>query len=110
MTGKSPGVYRLQDGRNAVLREGEDVVRLEDGLLAGSVMTMNQTVANMMKHTGVCLKDAVRMASHNPASLIGLSKRKGEIEAGMDADIVVFDENIDVKCTLVGGKTRYSKL
>jgi len=110
MTGYAPGKYFLQDGRAAIIKEGEDIVRLENGDLAGSVMTIDKAIKNMIKHTRVSLEDAVRMASYNPAKAIKMSNRKGEIKEGMDADVAVFDENINVKLTIVEGEVRYTNL
>lgn len=110
MTGFPPGTYSLQDGRKAIIKDGEDTVRLENGGLAGSVMTMDRAIGNFINHTGVRLEDAVRMATFNPAKAINFSDRKGEIKEGMDADIAVFDDDIDVKLTIVEGEIRYNKL
>lgn len=110
MTGFKPGKHFLQDGRAVIIKEGEDILRLENRDLAGSVTTMDCVVKNMIKHTKVCLEDAVRMASYNPARAIRLSHRKGEIKEGMDADITVFDEDINIKLTIVEGEIRYNNL
>jgi len=110
MTGFPPGTYPLQDGRNVTLKPGEDTLRLENGDLAGSVMTMDAAVRNFIGHTGCTLEQAVQMASYNPARALQLSCRKGEIKPGMDADIIIFDENIDVKMAMVGGTLEYSIL
>ena len=110
MTGFPPGKYALQDGRMVDIAKGADIVRLENDDLAGSVMTMNKTIINFINHTGIALKDAVRMATYNPAAAIGVSSRKGELRAGMDADIAVFDDDIEVKLAMVEGKIEYLNL
>jgi N-acetylglucosamine-6-phosphate deacetylase len=111
IAGNPPGIYRMSDGFDAVIKEDEDIVRLVDGGgLAGCIMTMNGAINNMIKHTGVKLKDAIRMATYNPANAIKVSNRKGTLKEGMDADIVVFDENINVKLTIVGGEIEYENL
>jgi N-acetylglucosamine-6-phosphate deacetylase len=110
IAGNLPGRYTLKDGYTAIIKEGEDVVRLEDGTLAGCVMTMNESVRNMMEHTGIGLNDAVRMATCNPARILKISNKKGEIKEGMDADIVVFDKNIDIKLSIVDGEVIYAEL
>ena len=110
MTGSPPGRYYLQDGRGVILKNGEDIIRLEDGPLAGSVMTMNNAIHNMISHSGISLKDAVMMATSNPAKLLKLSYRKGEIKEGMDADIAVFDNLMDIKLTIVEGEIGYNNL
>jgi len=110
MTGFPPGIYPLQDGRKVTLEEGEDTLRLENGDLAGSVMTMDSAVKNFLDHTGCGICQAVRMASTNPAEVLGLSHRKGRIKPGMDADLAVFDENIGIKMTMVQGRIEYKNL
>ncbi len=81
-----------------------------NGDLSGSVLTLDRAVRNMMVHTDVSLKDAVLMASHNPAKLLRLDSRKGSIRVGMDADLVVIDENVNVHLTMVAGKVVFNRL
>ena len=64
--------------------------RLPDGTLAGSALTLDQAVANVVAHCGVTLERAVAAASTNPARLLGLADR-GAIEAGRRADLVALD-------------------
>ena len=78
IAGNPPGEYTLQDGLKAVISEGEDVVRLANGNLAGCAMSMNEAVRNMMSHAGISLEESVRMATYNPAKAISISHRKGE--------------------------------
>ena len=107
MTGNKPGSYYLQDGRKAIIIEGDDVVRLEDGGLAGSIMTMNSAIKNMIEHTNVSLKDAIKMATYNPAKIINISNKKGAIKTGLDADLCIFNKDFDVFVTMVEGEIRY---
>ena len=69
---------------------------------AGSVATMNRLIRNMCA-AGVPVHEAVRMASENPAKRIG-ANTKGRIAVGMDADLVVFDNDIEVKLVMSGGR------
>ncbi len=73
---------------------------------AGSVATADLLVRNMIKLADVPLREAVRMATKTPAKIIGC-KSKGSLCRGFDADIVIFDENINIRRTVVGGKTVY---
>ncbi len=108
IAGNPPGTYTMGDGFDAIIKKGEDIVRLVDGGgLAGCIMTMNVAINNMIKHTGIDVKDAIRMATFNPAKAIKISNRKGEIKAGMDADITVFNKNIDIKLTIINGLIEY---
>ncbi|MBI2873636.1 MAG: N-acetylglucosamine-6-phosphate deacetylase [Firmicutes bacterium] len=81
----------------------EGLVRLEDGRLAGSTLTMAGAVRNMVKMAGVPLPSAVAMASLNPARVHGLQDRKGSIEIGKDADLVLLDRDLQVLGTIVEG-------
>ena len=61
----------------------------------------------MIKLAGVPLADAVKMASSTPANIIGC-RNKGKLVPGYDADITLFDDNINIKRTIVGGRTVFS--
>lgn len=99
-TGLEDGEYEL--GRQKVfVKNGE--ARLSDGSLAGSTLTLNKAVYNMVNIVNIPLQDAVRMASLNPAKVIGLDDRKGSIEIGKDADLIIFDENINIFTVIVMG-------
>ena len=91
-TGMSPGRYFL-GGMEISLgddpRTGLPCCRNREGALAGSVLTQDRAVRNMVAMAGVSLQDAVRMASYNPARLLGLEERKGSLREGADADLVV---------------------
>lgn len=78
----------------------------ESGTLAGSSLTMNQGVKNLVRHCGVELPDALAMASKIPAQVLGLSDR-GAIRPGMRADFAILDENFQVDETVFGGRTVY---
>ena len=74
--------------------------------LAGSVATQSVCVKNM-RSVGVPLYSAVRMASLTPAEVLGFGKTKGKIEKGYDADLILFDENINVKAAVVNGDVKF---
>ena len=78
--------------------------RLGNGKLAGSIIGLNDAVRNMMEFSGVSLPEAVGMASLNPARVLGINGRKGSLEAGKDADIVIFDNDLKIRHTIVKGK------
>lgn len=77
--------------------------RLENGALAGSVLTFIDAFKNMIEFTGCSIEEAVKMSSVNQAREFGLTK-KGKLSAGMDADIVVLDDKLNVNQTILGGK------
>jgi N-acetylglucosamine-6-phosphate deacetylase len=103
--GMPEGEYELS-GRKVRLENSS--VRLPDGTLAGSVLTMDQAVRNAVRFIGIPLEDGVRMASATPAAILGLSE-KGTIAPGVDADLVILSEEGKVKETLVAGETVYQE-
>lgn len=86
--GMPDGEYRLA-GSTARVEGG--VARNARGRLAGSTLTMDLAIANALRWLGVSVPVAVRLVSLNPARAIGLERRKGSIEVGKDADLVLFD-------------------
>jgi N-acetylglucosamine-6-phosphate deacetylase len=103
--GMARGTYAL--GGQAVIVDGT-AARLADGTLAGSLLTMDRAVRNMMEWTPATAATALRMASEVPARLLGLS-RMGRIRAGNDADLVLLDANLRVQMTIIGGKVVYER-
>lgn len=96
----------LKNGLPVIVEDG--VAKLPDRTsFAGSVATFDRLVRNMITMANVPLLDAVRMASTTPARIMGVSDRKGSLSKGKNADIVIFDENINVGMTMVGGKVIY---
>jgi N-acetylglucosamine-6-phosphate deacetylase len=79
------------------------VPRLADGTLAGSALTMDRAVANLVGHAGIALPDAVQCAATTPARLLGLADR-GAIEVGRRADIVALDDDLAVEAVWIGGE------
>jgi len=88
-----------------IVRDG--VARIPAGNLAGSTIEMNRCVANACSLLGASMQEAVRMASTNPARMLGLDQRLGRLEEGMDASLVVLEENADVALTMVNGAIVY---
>jgi N-acetylglucosamine-6-phosphate deacetylase len=80
---------------------------LENGTLAGSTLTMEQAVKNMVERVGVPLTDAVRMASLNGAKVLGVEHRKGILAVGKDADFVLLDNDFTVRATVFEGEIKY---
>ena len=72
--------------------------------LAGSIATADVLVQTMVKKAGIPLEDAVRMASETPARLTGIADSKGTLEKGKDADIVILDNDVNVRCVFTKGK------
>jgi len=104
--GMEPGEYEL--GGQKVFVD-EDSARLEDGTLAGSILTLNQAVENMVVHTELSVSEVVNMVTLNPAQVLGLEENKGSIAMDKDADLVVLDEEFTVERTIIGGETIYQR-
>lgn len=109
--GLSFSASELKEGTIYTQGTGNDVL-YEDGVMkltdrtafAGSVATTSDLVRNMYRAVGIPLAEAVQMVSLNPARKIGLENRKGKIEEGYDADIVIFDDDINIKHTIINGR------
>ena len=78
--------------------------------LAGSVATSSKLVRNMYKSADVPLYDAVRMASYTPAKRIGFGNKKGKIQIGYDADLVLFNDEINIKAVMTDGEFRRNEV
>ncbi len=102
--GMPDGDYAL-GGQAVVAKEG--AVRLPDGTLAGSTLTLDQAVRNIVEFTIAPLPEAIQMATLTPARSIGVAGRKGSLEPGKDADIVILDDDLNVLKTMVGGEVVY---
>ncbi len=98
------GEYTL-GGAKIVYRD--IVCRLEDGTVAGSVLHLNRGVWNVYTNSNIPLHECVNGASLNPATAIGIADKKGSLEIGKDADIIITDASFEVKKTIIGGETRY---
>ena len=92
-------------GQAVLVQNGE--ARLSDGTLAGSVLTMEQAVLNFLVNTQASLPDVIAMATENPAKALGVFDRMGSLEVGKQADITIFDDNMNIKTTLVKGRAVY---
>lgn len=99
------GVSEL-GGQKVIVKNNS--ARLEDGTLAGSILTLNRAVKNIVENTNLKIYEAVSLVSLNAAKEINLDSRKGSIERGKDADLVIFDEDFCVKRTIVEGKNVFA--
>lgn len=83
--------------------------RLEDGTIAGSVLKLNEAVHNLRDQAGLSTAIAVKAASLVPATAIGEASRKGSLETGKDADIVLFDQDMTAKAVYIKGQLKYQQ-
>ena len=100
-----PGRYEL--GGQAVLVD-DVAARLTDGTLAGSIVSLDQAVRNTVRWTDATPAEAILMASEVPAQLLGLSDT-GHIAARCRADLVIFDDALNVEKTMVGGEFAFAR-
>ena len=97
----------LADGQEVIVEDG--VAKLLDkSAFAGSVATADRLIRTMVQIAGCSVADAVLMLTENPAKVMGIAENKGALKQGMDADVVIFDENINIKNTIINGKVIYS--
>ena len=75
-----------------------------DGTIIGSTLGLAQHVMNFWKFTGCKFAEAVHTGTLNPARLLGLDHRKGTIDPGKDADLVILDADLQVKNTIIAGE------
>ncbi|MES2875774.1 MAG: N-acetylglucosamine-6-phosphate deacetylase [Bacteroidota bacterium] len=99
----------LNTGLKVIIEDG--VAKLPDRTsFAGSVATTDRLVRNMIRMAGVPLLEAVRMMSMTPARIMNISDKKGSLVEGKDADIVIFDEDINIQHTIIRGRQIYSRV
>ena len=97
----------LKNGQEVLIDQG--VAWLPDRTaFAGSVATMDRTVRTMVQKVDVPLLEAVQMATATPADIGGF-KQKGRLEPGYDADLILFDEDINIELTMIAGRLVYQK-
>ena len=82
---------------------GPDLNYDDEGKLAGSRMTLEHGVRNMMKHTGYGLCHSIRMATLNPARLLGIDHRVGSLKAGKTANIIIIDDMVNIQKVFLEG-------
>ena len=88
----------------------DSAVRLATGNLAGSILNLNKAVYNFMKSTDLSINEAVNLASLNPAKSINMDKTKGSLEINKDADIALFDEEMNCYMSILQGEIIFNNL
>jgi len=97
-----------KDGLKVLVEDG--VAKLPDrSSFAGSIATSDRLVRTMVNMAGVSLVEAIRMITLTPARIMKIDKRKGSLTIGKDADIVVFDANINIQSAIGRGEILYQK-
>lgn len=104
--GMPDGQYSL-GGQDVIVKNG--AARLLDGTLAGSVLTLDKAVKNIYSNSNYPLNEVVRMATYNGAKHCHVEDNKGLIKEGYDADLILFNEDIEIQKVFVKGKKVYNK-
>ncbi len=107
------GLYENKLGRSEMLSSGKLVVAGQQELLAGSAQQLDTCVANMMSFAGASLKEAVEMASQNPARLLG--QEVVRLRRGSLADLVIFHvpdagQKLEVEATIASGEVKFGAI
>ncbi len=105
--GSGDGIF--QWGNMEIDVKGPRATIKESDVLAGSVLTMNQAVKNMIDWTGISVSQAVNMASLNPAVVLGLEGEIGSIQPGKKAHLAVLDQEFEVIETILRGRSVYRR-
>ncbi|MCI9553942.1 MAG: amidohydrolase family protein [Oscillibacter sp.] len=100
--GLPDGKYHL--GVNEVVVEEGDAKLASDGTRAGSTLTQNTALKNLLAWTERPLEDLLPLLTENPARLIGVFDRKGSIAEGKDADLTVLDSHLNVEAVFLRGR------
>ncbi len=104
--GLPDGTYDMEE-LHITVQHG--AARLADGTLAGSTLTMDRGVANLVAFGAASLSEAVAMGSFNAARVIGLEARKGRLAQGLDADLIALDDQLSIEWTMVAGQMVYTR-
>lgn len=106
VAGLPSGTYPLWN--REVRLDGDKVTTTDSGQLAGSAITMDKAIRNFQAATGCTHTQAIRLATYNPAVLLGIESRKGLLARGSDADLVIMsgDKNLQIDAVIVSGKIR----
>ena len=91
-----------------VIVENGVAIMADRSSFAGSVATTDRLVRTMVQMADIPLIEAVRMMSKTPATIMGIETIKGTLTVGKDADVLIFDENINIKITMINGKIIYT--
>ena len=104
-TGMPEGQYRLSD-IEITLSGG--ICRTREGQLAGSTLTQDQALRNMVRWSHLPLEAVLGMLTRNPAQSLGIAESKGTLAEGRDADMVLLDRNLRVNTTIIQGEVSHT--
>lgn len=104
--GLPDGKYKL--GVNDIVVVNGDARLAHGDSRAGSTLTMNQELKNIMEFTRLPIEECIKMITINPAKMLNIDKNKGSLDKDKDADIVIMDKDYNVIYTIVEGKVVYN--
>ena len=104
-TGMPEGQYRLSD-IEITLSGG--ICRTREGQLAGSTLTQDQALRNMVRWSHLPLEAVLGMLTRNPAQSLGIAESKGTLAEGRDADMVLLDRNLRINTTIIQGEVSHT--
>jgi len=103
--GMPEGKYQIGD-QAVIVQQGS--ARLKTGVLAGSVLSLDQALRNLIKFTGCSLEDALRTITFNPARLLNVDDEIGSLSPGMRADINLLSHDLQIHLSICGGEVVYT--
>lgn len=103
--GMGPGQHILGDFDVTV---DATSARLADGTLAGSILSLDQALRNLIRFTGCSLSDALATMTTTPARALGLDHERGQVAPGFMADLVLLSPDLEVRGTVVAGELVYT--
>jgi N-acetylglucosamine-6-phosphate deacetylase len=104
--GMPDGDYHLA---SLAVKVSQGVCRSLEGSLAGSTLSQDRALQNMIRWTGMPLEEVIYMLTCNPAESIGVSGTKGSVQPGQDADLVLLEDDLSVQATLCEGSLVYQR-
>ncbi len=103
-TGLDDGIYAL--GGQKVNVKGKRAT-LDDGTLAGSVTNLYDCFVNVVKNAGIKIEDAVKACTYNPACVLNIVNKVGSIESGKRADLLLIDDDLNLKGVILRGEVLF---
>ena len=98
------GAERYKNNAQKGIWFGPDLNYDDEGMLSGSLMTLENGVRNVMTHTGYGLCHAIRMATLNPASAVGIDREVGSLEGGKKANFIIMDDAVNISKVFLEGE------
>ena len=98
------GKERYKNNEEKGIWYGPDLNYDDEGMLSGSLMTLENGVRNVMTHTGYGLCHAIRMASLNPAMAVGIEREVGSLESGKRANLIIMDDAVNISKVFLDGE------